>query len=181
MNENRYLYAMNGRVLWVGTRLSQVPVLPELYTAHLFKGQISETSPITDFIIESTHRLVISEMKLSPIIDAATNASVLLCSKKVEAFLNLCENIEISYKLSLPQVFNDEKDNIEMLALSLLDHQIEDMAQQKHLIFFAESFVEKKNELKLRYLDGVKKIRSASSILDLNEVYRLIALTQIHV
>ena len=181
MSANRYLYAMNGRVLWIGSRLSQVPVLSELYTAHLFKGHLAEPCDITDFIIESTHRLIVTEAKLSPLSDAGLKAKAVLSSKKVEAFLILCENIEISYRLTLPQVFYSENDNVEILAFSLLEKNLDDDAQQKHLNFINESHIEKKKELKIRYLEGVKKIREAKSVTSLNEIYHAIGLSQVHV
>jgi hypothetical protein len=181
LSQDRFLYAMNGRVLWIGTRLTQVPVLTDLYTAHLFKGQVDSEVPITDYVIEGTHQLVVNGVKYTPIEDSQIKQTLLLNSKKLELFLHLCEVIEVSHRLSLPQVFFEESDNVEIMTKSMVGKELGVDAQDKHQIFIRECFEEKKKELKARYLEGVQKIKVAADLSDLAHVARGLSLAQIHV
>lgn len=171
-----FAYTINSRVVWLSEKIFQIPVLDDMCRIHLVENcQKIEQASCIDYNVRYFNKFVQDDLVFTPLTEDL-RTSVQINYEKTKCYVRLSEFIQCSYLSSLPIVFKDECDKIEILAHSILDctdMTPEDMA--KHQGFVADLILEKKTELKKRYLATILDLKNAKTLQAVKEVeYTLI-------
>ncbi|MFZ3229653.1 MAG: hypothetical protein WA160_05580 [Pseudobdellovibrio sp.] len=183
MNQNKFVYALYNRVLWISDKVFHIPVLNDLYSIHLVDCIPNvEAKEYLNYTVISSHRFPQKELILNSIKDDGDLNEALLNYEKIKLFVRLCEFVNYSYLASTPNVFSDEHDKLDVLSQTVLDiRNFDAVATKKHLDFINTVFIEKKQKLIARYIDVVHQLKNATSISEVNEIGYKLVFAEIHV
>lgn len=170
-NEKCFVYVINSRVLWMDSRAFHIPILNDLYSVYLIENP-PEIPPdeCVNYTVKSLRSFVQDSLVQAFLTDIERDAT-LLNREKIRIYLRLCDYINTSYLTSLPPVFFDEKDKIDVLASSLIDGDAVALEpDSRHFAFIESLIIEKKIALKKIFLHHSSQIKSASSLSDLKKI-----------
>ena len=177
-----FAYSVNSRVIWLSDSVFHIPVLDDLYRVHLVeKCQNIETPDCVNYTVKFFHKFLQEDLVSSPLKEEARD-NVLLLHEKVKCFVRLSDFIRYSLDSSMPMVFKDETEKIEILSQSVIDGSslnAEEMA--KHTAFISGLIAEKKQELKKRYISTVHLIKNARDLKEIKEIEYSLIFEGIHI
>lgn len=183
MTDRSFIYVMHNRLIWVSRTIFHIPVLSDLYSAHLFTGAIPpDASQYSDYFINSSHVFQQNKLYLKPLTEEKGKNEFLVQTEKVKHFVRLCEFVNYSYRSLLPPVFFEESDKIDLLSESLVDFDATTPnLTMAHRNFVGQIITDKKLELKKRYLRHVGLLKNALTLDEVIEVGHSIVYSVINV
>lgn len=177
-----FAYSVNSRVIWLSDNVFHIPVLDDLYRIHLVENcQNIESADCVNYTVKFFHKFLQENLVSSPLKEEA-KANVLLLHEKVKCFVRLSDFIRYSLDSSMPMVFKDEAEKIEVLSKSIIDSSnLSAEEQAKHTNFIASLIDEKKQELKKRYIKNVHLIKNARDLKEIKEIEYSLIFEGIHI
>lgn len=147
-NKMVFTYSQDGKIFWISEKVFHIPVLDSPYTIHP-ENEVN-TLEISD--------------------------GMELQNEKVRLYIKVSELINISWASSMPAVFNEEADKLEILTGAIVQH-----TNQKHHNFIKSLMSEKKDLLKSKYLSLISEIKAADDMNQLKAVSYKLVFEGIHV
>jgi hypothetical protein len=181
--KKKFAYVVNSRVVWLSDAVFHIPVLDDFYRIHLIENcQPIELENCTEYVVKLFNKFVQQELVHSPLISEDAKIEIQINYEKIKCFSRISEFIQCSLLTSLPSVFLEESDKIEVLAKSVINTNIlENNEEIKHLDFISSLLQEKKTELKKRYLNIILQLKKARSLEEIKEVEYSLIYEGIHI
>ena len=177
-----FAYTVNSRVVWLSDKVFHLPVLDDLYRLHSVENcQDIKPDDCVNYTVKYFHKFIQDELVSSPLREEAKN-DILIIREKIKCFTRLSDFIQCSFLSSMPIVFTEENDKLEILSKSIIDcTDLNGSQMAKHQDFINSMIREKKDELKRRYLHTVNLLKKAQSLEEVKEVEYTLIYEGIHV
>lgn len=170
MSAKIYVYTLNSRVIWIDSEVQHMPVVADMYRVHqAIKPDTMSVDNCVNYVVKNFHKFE-EELVYSPLA-AEESELIKLMHAKIQIYIRLKNYVNVSYKMAFPDVFNAESDQIEMLAKGLVDYtKLDTESIQRHEQFVNQLVLDKKSQLKERFVNFVHLIKSANSAEELQKV-----------
>jgi hypothetical protein len=180
MNKCTYVYTIDNRIVWFDTNIFYVPVLNDLhriYEINLLSVDCDLKNCI-HYIVKDFHQYSQREVHFSPLVGKNVDEYV-LHFEKVKSYVKLCEIINQSYQSSLPHVFQNESEKIELLANVIQGNELH--TTEQNLNFVNQLIQDKKLSLKKKYTQIVHQLKNAATTEEISNINLEINFNRIHI
>lgn len=166
-----FAYTMHSRVIWISDKIFQIPVLDDLYHTHLVQNcQKIEIPDCINYTVKHFQKFAQDNLLYTPL-QEDSRFNVEINFEKIKCFTRLSDLIQCSYLSSMPIIFNDETDKVEMLSSAIIDlAEASPEEVLKHRSFINSLVQKKKDELKKKYASFVLQIKKVKTLQEVKEI-----------
>ncbi len=181
MNQNSFVYTIDGRVIWLCHEVFNIPVLNELYCIHKIAEQTNVTGhEVLNYRINSPHFFLQDKMVYSPISESLERETMILHHEKIKCFAAVSEFTQYSYQAMLPGVFDSNMKIEVLIEQTAGDIPESSEAFEKHKKFIKSCVEDKTKALKKNYLAYVSQIRQAKTAEEVIKIRSRIVYAEIN-
>lgn len=167
-----YVYSIDSRIVWLGDRIFQIPVLDDLCRVYQIENIDKDihVDNCFNYTVKDFLRFTQNGVVYNPISEEQSEVWKMR-KEKIKLFDQLCSNVNLVLSSFFPPVSFDFDDQLELVTQSLPSFSLLSVdLQQKHSDFVQKLLISKKEELKKRYLLFVQKIQETSSFEQLDRL-----------